>query len=312
MANEVFANGREISCKSGDGKSICEFPDVCMTPPTTAATPMGVPIPYPNTAFSRDATEGSRTVKIDQKEVMLQDASYYKTSTGDEAGCATSAKKGIISGTTKGKMYFIAWSMDVSIEGKHVARTADMTTHNHASKPGNGSVPTGDIEGVSPPPLTPEQEVKCAIKKCDQQSYDVSKTKAGKAMPAASKCSALGSKKHKCVQDTLKGKPNIYPEQPYAKGVSGLSRACRPDVVVGGKPPSQPCDVYDAIFPCSDSVKGAASSSLSGVMPSAPTSAAMTAKASPSSKESRLYQKIAGTGQVRPLSPEDCKNETCP
>ncbi|MFZ1389918.1 MAG: DUF4150 domain-containing protein [Thiolinea sp.] len=150
MANEVFANGREISCKSGDGKSICEFPDVCMTPPTTPATPMGVPIPYPNTAFSRDATEGSRTVKIDQKEVMLQDASYYKTSTGDEAGCATPAKKGIISGTIKGKMYFIAWSMDVSIEGKHVARTADMTTHNHASKPGTGSVPTGDIEGAVP------------------------------------------------------------------------------------------------------------------------------------------------------------------
>lgn len=161
MANEVFANGREISCKSGDGKSICEFPDVCMTPPTTAATPMGVPIPYPNTAFSRDATEGSRTVKIDQKEVMLQDASYYKTSTGDEAGCATPAKKGIISGTIKGKMYFIAWSMDVSIEGKHVVRTADMTTHNHASKPGTGSVPTGDIEGVSAPAISKVEEVLC-------------------------------------------------------------------------------------------------------------------------------------------------------
>ena len=25
MANDVFANGREISCKAGDGKSICAF-----------------------------------------------------------------------------------------------------------------------------------------------------------------------------------------------------------------------------------------------------------------------------------------------
>ncbi|MGB1010249.1 MAG: PAAR-like domain-containing protein, partial [Thiolinea sp.] len=70
MANEVFANAREISCKSGDGKSICEFPDVCMTPPVTGLNPSGVPIPYPNTAFSKDTTNGTRTVKIDKKEVM--------------------------------------------------------------------------------------------------------------------------------------------------------------------------------------------------------------------------------------------------
>ena len=38
MANDVFANGREISCKKADGKSICAFPDVCMTPPENPAT----------------------------------------------------------------------------------------------------------------------------------------------------------------------------------------------------------------------------------------------------------------------------------
>jgi hypothetical protein len=32
MSNEVYANGRELSCKSGSGKSICAFPDVCLTP----------------------------------------------------------------------------------------------------------------------------------------------------------------------------------------------------------------------------------------------------------------------------------------
>lgn len=149
MSNEVFANGREISCKSGDGKSICEFPDVCMTPPTSPATPMGVPVPYPNTGFSRDTTKGSRTVKIDKKEVMLRNKSYYKTSTGDEAGCATPAKKGVITGTTKGKIYFISWSPDVKIEGENVVRTSDMTTHNHSSYPGNGSIPTADVEGVA-------------------------------------------------------------------------------------------------------------------------------------------------------------------
>ena len=37
MSNDVFANTREISCKSGQGKSICCFPDVCMTPPENPA-----------------------------------------------------------------------------------------------------------------------------------------------------------------------------------------------------------------------------------------------------------------------------------
>ena len=42
MGNDVFANGREVSCKKADGKSICAFPDVCFTPPENPATPPGV------------------------------------------------------------------------------------------------------------------------------------------------------------------------------------------------------------------------------------------------------------------------------
>jgi hypothetical protein len=33
MSNEVYANGREVSCKAAQGKSVCAFPDVCFTPP---------------------------------------------------------------------------------------------------------------------------------------------------------------------------------------------------------------------------------------------------------------------------------------
>ncbi len=131
MANNVFANGREISCKSGDGKSIAAFPDVCFTPPQTTVTPTGVPIPYPNTGFARDTSSGSRTVKITDKEVMLKNKSYFKTSTGDEAGNAP--KKGVMTSKIKGKVYFIAWSMDVKFEGENVVRHLDMTTHNHGS-----------------------------------------------------------------------------------------------------------------------------------------------------------------------------------
>jgi hypothetical protein len=131
MANQVFANNMEISCKAADGKSIACFPDVCFTPPQAPPTPTGVPIPYPNTGMAKDTTKGSRTVKISGKEVMLKDKSYFKTSYGDEAG--NTPKKGVITNKIKGKVYFTSWSMDVKFEGKNVVRHMDLTTHNHGS-----------------------------------------------------------------------------------------------------------------------------------------------------------------------------------
>lgn len=135
MGNEVYANGRELACKAGDGKSICAFPDVCFTPPENPATPPGVPVPYPNTGMASDTTEGSKSVQISGKEVMLKNKSYFKKSTGDEAGCA--AKKGVITSVNTGKVYFNAWSMDVKFEGENVVRHLDLTTHNHNPTPGN-------------------------------------------------------------------------------------------------------------------------------------------------------------------------------
>lgn len=134
MANQVFANGMEVSCKAADGKSICAFPDVCMTPPQSPATPPGVPIPYPNTGLASDTSDGSTTVKISGQEVMLKNKSYFKKSTGDEAGSAP--MKGVITHKITGKVYFTAWSMDVKVEGENVVRHFDLTTHNHGSDPG--------------------------------------------------------------------------------------------------------------------------------------------------------------------------------
>lgn len=147
MANNVFANDREVSCKSGEGKTICAFPDVCFTPPENPATPPGVPIPYPNTGMDQDTTEGSKTVKISGKEVMLKNLSYYKTSYGDEAGCA--AKKGVITSVNKGKVYFTSWSMDVKFENDNVVRHLDTTTHNHASTTANEAIPWAHIDEMS-------------------------------------------------------------------------------------------------------------------------------------------------------------------
>ncbi|GAA0358972.1 type VI secretion system effector Dnase Tse7 [Bowmanella denitrificans] len=136
MANKVFANTREIACKAAKGKTICAFPDVCFTPPDKVPpTPPGIPIPYPNTGMASDTTQGSKKVQISNKEIVLKNKSYFKQSTGDEAGCAQ--KKGVITSKTKGKVYFQMWSMDVKVEGMNVARHLDMTTNNHASQPGD-------------------------------------------------------------------------------------------------------------------------------------------------------------------------------
>jgi hypothetical protein len=134
MSNDVFANNREVACKAAEGKSICAFPDVCQTPPTP---PAGfLPIPYPNTAMASDTSDGSKTVQISGAEVMLKDKSCFKKSSGNEAA-TRSTPMGLITATITGKAYFNSWSMDVKIEGENAVRMADLTTHNHASFPGN-------------------------------------------------------------------------------------------------------------------------------------------------------------------------------
>jgi hypothetical protein len=132
VSNQVYANNMEVSCKQAAGKSICAFPDVCFTPPQTPATPPGVPIPYPNTGMASDTSDGSTSVKVSGQEVMLKNKSCFKKSMGDEAGCAP--KKGVVTSKNMGKVYFIAWSMDVKIEGENCVRMLDMTTHNHGSQ----------------------------------------------------------------------------------------------------------------------------------------------------------------------------------
>ena len=137
MGCNVYANGDEIACKAGDGKVIAAFPDVCLSPPSPPAGP--IPVPYPDTSFSKDMQNGSKTVKIKGKEVMLKDQSFYKTSPlGDEA-----ATKGLWGrrhhSRHHGQDVFVAWSMDVEFEDQNVDRHTDLTTSNHASPTANAS-----------------------------------------------------------------------------------------------------------------------------------------------------------------------------
>ncbi len=135
MAENVYANGNAIAGKAGGGKVIAAFPDVCLSPPSPPAGP--IPVPYPDTSFSKDTKNGSKTVKINNKEVMLKNKSFYKTSPlGDEAA-TRSFGASVITHVITGKTYFSAWSMDVKFEGLNVPRHIDITTSNHASYPGS-------------------------------------------------------------------------------------------------------------------------------------------------------------------------------
>lgn len=137
---DVYANNSELACKVGSGKVIAGFPDVCLTPPPPPAGP--VPVPYPNTSMATDTQQGSKTVKIEGKEVMLKDKSFFKTSPlGDEA--ATNGQgAGVMTHVITGKTYFTSWSFDVKFEGQNVDRHLDITTSNHASPMANRVVPT--------------------------------------------------------------------------------------------------------------------------------------------------------------------------
>lgn len=128
---KIYANDLSIAGKaSGQGKSACAFPDVCGSPPKPPR--IGIPIPYPNTAFIKHLENGSTTVLMYGEPCALRDKSRIGTSTGNEP--ATEAfKKGVISNVIKGKAYFVSWSPNVFVEGYNVPRHLDLMSHNHKS-----------------------------------------------------------------------------------------------------------------------------------------------------------------------------------
>jgi hypothetical protein len=129
MSCKVFANNRSIACKASEGKTAAAMPDVCLSPPSPPAGPL--PVPYPNTALASDASDGSKSVKIGGKEVILKDKSAISKSSGDEAATKNFGM-GVVSHQIQGKVSFISWSMDVKFEGENIPRHMDMTIHNES------------------------------------------------------------------------------------------------------------------------------------------------------------------------------------
>src|SRR5262249_18891838 len=149
----------------------------CLTPPPPPAGP--IPIPYPDTSFSKDMQEGTKTVMIKGQEVMMKDQSFYKTSPlGDEA--ATNGQgANVITHVITGKTYFVAWSMDVLIEGQNVDRHTDLTTSNHACPPAGAAVP--NVNASKP---APDKAVCDEIKKKNPiESYEDQRKKCSDGAP---------------------------------------------------------------------------------------------------------------------------------
>ena len=70
-----------VSAKVG-ADSVVLLPDACKTP-----SPGGpVPIPYPNFASASDTSTGTKSVKVEGKQVAIKRGAYAKTASGDEAG----------------------------------------------------------------------------------------------------------------------------------------------------------------------------------------------------------------------------------
>lgn len=158
MGTDVYANGREIACKASSGKTIADFPDTCLSPPSPPAGP--VPVPYPNTASASDTTNGSTTVMICGLEVMLRDSSTFKTSTGNEAATRTLGM-GVVTHTIQGEASFVSWSMDVQIEGQNVDRHLDMTVPNELSMPVDGPPKPHQSSAASGDASAAAQEQRC-------------------------------------------------------------------------------------------------------------------------------------------------------
>jgi Domain of unknown function (DUF4150) len=218
MGCDVYANGDEIACKAGSGKVIASFPDVCLTPPPPPAGP--IPVPYPDTSFSKDMQNGSKTVMIEGQEVMLKDQSFYKTSPlGDEA--ATNGQgAGVVTHVITGKTYFVAWSMDVKFEDQNVDRHTDVTTSNHACDPANDAVPNLNAAKPAPPGVDCE---KVKQEKGPVESYE----------EQAPKCQAgqgayKGTQSHHVIQNAHFQEPRKTTLDDICPGYSEQDAPCIP------------------------------------------------------------------------------------
>lgn len=119
--------GKPITTTKG---GICfAFPDVCYTPAPPSLLP--VAIPYPNIGQLLDAKPTATKKVLVEAEGIITNNSKIPQTTGDEAGSGVGL--GIKSGSIKGEVKFVEYSVSVKAEGGHVVRMFDSTTQNNGN-----------------------------------------------------------------------------------------------------------------------------------------------------------------------------------
>ena len=92
MANDVFANGREIACKKAERKIYLRIPRCLFYPAGVPGNPSRCACTLSEHGYGQRYDKGQQEGEDSDNEIMLKNKSHFKKSMGDEAGCA--AKKG--------------------------------------------------------------------------------------------------------------------------------------------------------------------------------------------------------------------------
>jgi uncharacterized Zn-binding protein involved in type VI secretion len=199
--------------KGSKGVALATMPNVCKMPGPPAPF---VPAPLPNLGQSSDGLKGAtKKVKIEKKVVAIKGASFK--SKGDMPSKGTGG--GLMSTSTHGATKFVApGSMDVKAEGKNIHLLGDATTNNN-SNPANAAT-IKELQMAQGPAI--EDALKKIAEDCNKKVNEKANADNGrpkKHKPSGKECTALGTKKHKCCEDSIKqaNNPQVKSEVPYGK-----------------------------------------------------------------------------------------------
>ncbi len=128
MGVTIHVNGKSNSLvhKGSMGIAKSTLPDFCKTP-----SPAGpVPIPYPVIiSMSNSLAKGTKTVKVDGKQMAAVKGSEFSRCNGDEPGTAG----GVKSSTNMKEATWLLYSFDVKLDGKNACRLSDKMMMNHGN-----------------------------------------------------------------------------------------------------------------------------------------------------------------------------------
>jgi hypothetical protein len=260
MGVTVKVNDLTVSHQGSGGFVRNTLPDVCKTP-----SPGGpVPIPYPVIAsFSRDLTDGSKTVTADGGNMISIKGSQYSRCSGDEAGTAG----GVKSSTNMKEAKWLLYSFDVKIDGANACRLTDKMTMNHENTVSLGG--DFEVEILAAALKTVAQACDKAVdKQWDQDhpngpKHDDCRASSGEQMwdsksrqmvpkPVQVK---LGELKEQCVNSMVPDTDQLKKQQAFdANGTpcDGPRRGgAIPDIMIHGPGGvTDPIAILDLKFPC--------------------------------------------------------------